>query len=171
MATLDAKWCAWFSGFVDGEASFNITRVKPRPGTYESWTCDFRIKLRNDDRPLLEEIRAMLGCGNVSAKNLAHNRANGGQDRDQAEWYVNRKSDLQRIIIPLLTDYPLRSKKRHDFAIWSEAVDVLCRKAHLGGNFNVLVDIKLRLVASRQYSSHGLQELPNMAIAIKEGQA
>jgi hypothetical protein len=51
----------WFSGLVDGEGCFSIAK------TPWGFRCEFIIKLRADDLPMLEEIQTELGIGRINA--------------------------------------------------------------------------------------------------------
>ena len=101
----------WFSGLVDGEGCFSIAAT-PKAG----WRCDFIIKLRADDRPMLERIRDELDMGRVTEGE--HSSENG---KPWARWTVTRKPDLVRLT-EIFDEFRLRSKKARDYAIWREAV-------------------------------------------------
>jgi hypothetical protein len=101
----------WFSGFVDGEGCFSIAR------TPWGFRCEFIIKLRADDLPMLEAIRAELAIGRINAG--AHSTA-GINGKPWVRYVVAKKTELIRLT-EILDAYPLRSKKRRDYAIWREA--------------------------------------------------
>lgn len=105
----DASVGWWLAGFVDGEGCFFIAR---------SGACSFHIKLRADDRELLERIRATIGHGRVVEKPRT-----SATRHPQLHYVVSNKAGCLAIV-DLFADFPLRSKKRRDFATWSAAVEL-----------------------------------------------
>lgn len=115
---IDRDFGNWFAGFVDGEGSFILQAIILKDG---SRICHPRlsISLRIDDLPILQEIRDRLHCGNITY----------GRDGKffRGSWIVSRAGDLKFIVIPLLEKCPLRAKKKRDFEIWKEAVEIAFR--------------------------------------------
>ena len=109
----------WLAGFTDGEGCFVIRFQKPK---YTK--CFFSIRLRADDIDILQEIQETLGVGQIRlSKEDGHNEVAG--------WQVCAIGDLIHVLIPLFEKYPLRAKKKRDFAIWSRAVRLIHTKFHL----------------------------------------
>lgn len=101
----------WVAGFTDGEGCFVITKTSK--GGY---VCSFHIKLRSDDLPLLEAIRGTFGHGRIASV------ARSSPERHpQAHLRVQTKAGCL-YLVDLFTEFPLRSKKAADFAVWKEAV-------------------------------------------------
>jgi hypothetical protein len=135
----DPEFWAWFAGFVDGEGCFGI--IKSRTGGGHWPQPYFKIAVRADERPILEEIRDRLGCGRVSV------HVPGGTTSNlQLKFELTSLSDCERLI-EVLTAHPLRAKKRHDFATWSEAV---AEKAKRGANPRIW-ELREKLMMGRQY--------------------
>lgn len=131
---------AWLAGFADGEGYFQLRkqnncgwRIEPR----------FRIHLRGDDFPVLQELADAFGGTVRHGKNMEWN--------PQAHWLVSRKADLLR-----LTDYfdafPLRAKKAGDYAIWREAVLIYCEHSGVHPDLFPLAEA---LVAGRAFTPAG----------------
>ena|SRR5271166_2558175 len=103
----------WFTGFADGEGSFTIMSKNgissPR----------FSLTLRADDTAILAELCRCFG-GTICTRTRA-----GTTSNPQSQWYVGSKKDLRRLIA-YFDDFPLRSKKARDYAIWREAVVAYC---------------------------------------------
>jgi hypothetical protein len=97
----------WLAGFIDGEGCFVVSRQRGRPR--------FRIQVRDDDRQILEETIARTGIGRLYA--IAAYRTS----RSQAAWEVGDKAGAARLCV-ILDRFPLRAKKRHDYALWREVV-------------------------------------------------
>lgn len=112
----------YIAGFVDGEGCFalkfrrDIRRERKNQPEYFYWGIEFAVLLRGDDRPLLEGIKATLGCGHISI-----NRS------EAARYAVNRLDDLVNKIVPFFERYPLHGKKRFDYELWREAVQIFKR--------------------------------------------
>lgn len=74
----------------------------------------FAIELDKRDTILLKRIQEFFGLGIISA------RKNG-----KVTFYVQSFSDITHVIIPHFTKYPLLTKKRADFILFSKAVQLL----------------------------------------------
>ena len=104
---------ALFAGLMAGEASFSI---RPNNGG-SSWSCCCGVNLREDDTPLLDELRRTAGCGSL------YRVPARGNSRPQTAWVVNRQRDCRRLLA-YLDDAPLLGKKAGDLALWRTAVEV-----------------------------------------------
>jgi hypothetical protein len=112
MKPIDSNFGHWFSGFADGESCFGVYWTNNRTAYFM-----FKISLRDDDAEVLHMIHRTLGIGRVSfCKN--------GGDNPVANFLVNRLPDLHDCLLPLFRQFPLRSKKRHDFDIFSKMVEM-----------------------------------------------
>jgi LAGLIDADG endonuclease len=106
----------WLAGFCDGEGCFILSwRRSPRSVT---GIAKFVIAPRDDDRPILEEIRAFLGCGTVHAR--FHHAG-----KPQSRISVPRVDDLANVVIPTFERFHLRAKKSRDFHIWCRGVRLI----------------------------------------------
>ena len=115
----------YISGLVDGEGCFalNFRRDKrhERRGNpeYFYWVIKFVIVLRNDDKDLLEKVRNTFDCGHITVS------------KNQARYCVDRIGDLRENIVPFFVRHPLYGKKRRDFLLWTEALDILYQNMQL----------------------------------------
>ncbi|MEW6033228.1 MAG: LAGLIDADG family homing endonuclease [Chloroflexota bacterium] len=116
----------YISGFVDGEGCFSLNfrkdvrhEIKGNP-QYFMWKASFAIVLRTDDIEVLKAIRNTLGCGKVDVTS------------DQARFHVEDLGKLTNTIIPFFDKYPLRAKKKSDFLLWKEAVEILYLHRQMG---------------------------------------
>lgn len=97
----------YIAGFTDGEGCFFI-------GTSG---CQFIIKLRADDRALLELIqKAFGGIGTIRDATTTQ-----GNRQAQIAFIVARHKELVWLT-EFFDTFRLLGKKRHDYAIWREAV-------------------------------------------------
>lgn len=104
----DAGFAYWLSGLIDGEGHFGI-KAHTR-GTHAPF---FALKMRSDERGLLERICRTLGVGTISEERREPN--------PMVKYVIQDKSGCQRLV-DLLDKYPLRAKKRLDYWAWREAV-------------------------------------------------
>lgn len=98
----------WFSGLVDGEGCFYFSVQKGNVG------AGFSICMRCDDAPMLEYINRTLGVGNTGEQITATTVATSFRVGAFADCVALKR---------LFDRYPLQSKKRYDFLLWSEIVE------------------------------------------------
>lgn len=136
---VDEFW-SWFAGFTDGEGSFTI--AVSTVGGKKYLQPFFKIAVRADERPILEEIHRRLGCGRVRV------HIPGAQTSNlQLKFEASAIADCMRLV-EVFERYPLRAKKRHDFAIWAEAV----HEKALNGTSPRLADLRMELMQGRRYN-------------------
>jgi hypothetical protein len=105
----------WLAGFIDGEGCFYMRLGDvSRKGKRTALDIRMTVGLRADERPIIEEILARTGLGRISM-NKAHGRRN-----PEVRWNVSKHSELMGLI-EILDEFPLRAKKRRDYAIWRGA--------------------------------------------------
>ena len=141
----------WLAGFIDGEGCFSVSYNGQRQ-RYPSLKCTFRIALRSDDTPLLEECRRQTGLGVVYRQRPFANQ----KWNPSAMWHVAHKSDSARLI-EILDRFPLRSKKARDYAVWREAVIV--RNSRRGTRYDAAItaqleELRIRLMEGRKWQEH-----------------
>ena len=99
----------WFSGFVDGEACFNVRRQST--GHVQ---VNFTVALRIDDIDVLEQVQRTLGFGGLT------------EHRTKTTWVISYRVGSAAHcmgLVALFRKFPLRSKKRLDFDRWSVIVE------------------------------------------------
>lgn len=108
----------WLAGFVDGEGCFHIDGPLKRSGKRKGgqYSCAFQLNMREDDRPILEEIQKRTGLGKIYGRR-AQNERHGGA----AAWSVFTQAGCVALIA-LLDRYPLRSRKLVVYQLWRSAV-------------------------------------------------
>ncbi len=111
----------WIAGFVDGEGCFSICIQKRRnyhtytPKDFILYLC-FKIRLHSDDVHALEEINRVLGVGNVSISSKV------------AQYAVYNLEDC--IFLSDFFKDKLFTKKRKDFELWCEALEIFNTRKH-----------------------------------------
>jgi hypothetical protein len=150
-ATSDVLFFGWLSGFIDGEGCFVINRNTKR-GVPTGHRCRFALRLRDDDRAVLDAIRECTGLGTVRDDGAYLDR-NG-----QSVWEVSSKADCLSLC-DLLDRYPLRAKKRADYGTWRAAVYAWqqVRGTNAANGNGAIQDelhrLKVELESGRQYIS------------------
>jgi hypothetical protein len=99
----DAGFLPYFGGFFTGDGSFALANRRAR----------VIVKLRRDDRPLLEKFQSTFGMGTV------HDLRPEGQASPAAAWIVHKRADVLRAI-ELLDAAGLRGRKQRQYLAWRE---------------------------------------------------
>jgi hypothetical protein len=100
------------AGLIDAEGYLAIN-----PNNRSGWQCALSINLRDDDRQILVDYREKLGIGT-----LRRVPARNGS-RPQVSWLVTSKSEC-RLMMELLDQHVLRSRKHAEYEIWRDAVSI-----------------------------------------------
>ncbi len=117
----------WLSGFTDGEGCFHLgwivsKRFRPNPN------ATFVIALRRDDEPILATIQSFWQCGRL----YRSHRTMRGKKNFVSIYSVQRIDELARVIVPHFERFRLRAKKRLDYLIWKEAVNLIIHRDRSG---------------------------------------
>ena len=110
----------WITGFIDAEGSFTVNiRKSPRSNT--GWYVEpkFTIGLHKRDRPILEQIKAFLGVGNIYSKG------------SNAVQLCVQSIDNLEAVISHFDKYSLITKKRVDYELWRRVIVLIKNKEHL----------------------------------------
>jgi hypothetical protein len=132
-------------GLTDGEGCFYIN-VRIRNSKWRPLIeTHFYIKLREDNRELLEEVKESLGCGAIYFQK--ENRPNHSSCY---RFEVNSRRDILEIVIPFFEEHPLHGTKRDDFEIFREVAFAIERSDHttLEG-FESIKNMKLQMQKNR----------------------
>jgi len=110
----------WFiSGLVDAEGCFTIG-VSRSSKNIVGWglKLTFKIGLHIKDKALLEQVKNTLGVGNIT------------KDKDLLHYRVESLKDLL-VIIKIFDEYSLITKKRADYLLFKQAINLVLNKEHL----------------------------------------
>jgi hypothetical protein len=107
------------AGFIEAEGSFSIAANNRG----RSWLCGMSLTQRADDADVLGDIVRVTGLGRLYAVPARRT------SRPQVVWSVASKLEC-RELARLLQRYPLRGRKRREFAVWSAAVDRWSESLH-----------------------------------------
>lgn len=129
----------YLAGLTDGEGSFN-SNVK-KTGRGYSLEASFKITLREDDSDIILLIREMLGFGYIV--HYKHSNAS----KPSTTFETSRHADSMRLV-ELFDKYPLRAKKKRDYAIWREFV---LERNNPHPDINKLIALSDEIVKVRKY--------------------
>jgi hypothetical protein len=109
----------WVAGFVDGEGSFNVPIRRERDRGLP-WRVSLSFNVSQIGRELPELLRSVFGVGTV-------------RDRGDGIHYfeVTRPRDLFERVFPFFEQFPLRSPKEGDLAIFREIAELVLSGRHL----------------------------------------
>ena len=156
---IDKAFGYWLSGLTDGEGCFGINIWKRKNLNYAGFTPYFQISQRADppNQVALELIRNTLKVGVIYPSYCKGKLP-------LSRFVVRRIAENYEVIIPLFTTYPLRTKKRLEFELWSKAVKYLYdtratnayKMMHRSldereARYNYCLQIKQELEAVRQF--------------------
>src|SRR3989339_1764006 len=117
----------YVSGFIDGEGCFTISISKHRTKKLGiDARIYFEIELRDDDRDILQSIRETIGCGRIYT--LSYERYGW---HPHVELKISSMEEITQKLVPFLSKYPLRAKKRFSYACFLEAIEIFKKKEHL----------------------------------------
>ena len=115
-------------GLTDGEGCFYVNirlpdkrfkRSKPGIETH------FYIKLREDERSLLENIQKFFKCGAVyfqKEKRENHSPC--------YRFEINAQKDIHDVLIPFFDEHPLKSSKKNNYQIFRQIALMVKSKKH-----------------------------------------
>jgi hypothetical protein len=143
--TQDDGFFHWLAGFIDGEGCFRIQKEK-RGGYY---ACQFSLKLRDDDRAILNECVCRTGAG------IVHRMAAYRTSKPGVRWAIQSRADCWKLAT-ILDRYPLRAKKAHEYAIWRQALETWTtmqrgNRWHGPRDWSPMIAFKAQLEAWRVY--------------------
>lgn len=132
----------WFTGFTDGEGCFFIARNLR--GGFRYFRPSFCLTLRDDDGEIIRDLCRAFG-GAVRHTTRGPNTA--PTERLKFAWSLSRKEDLCGLVA-YFDRFPPRGKKRHEYPIWREAVNLYVTGS---GKSPGLPDCHAALLAARAY--------------------
>ena len=111
----------WVTGFVDAEGCFSAGTAEVSNPLKWKVRTSFEINLHEKDKEILYKIQSYFGVGAIYHR----------PDRKKSVYRVSNVNYIKDIIIPHFTKYPLISKKRIDYLLWSEVIKLILNKDHL----------------------------------------
>lgn len=116
-------------GLTDGEGSFTAYLHPPRKiGRYFTnhyrVECHYYIKLREDELPLLKEVKKFFNCGNIYLqKDKRENH------RDCYRFEISSYEKIREVVIPFFQKYPLHGiNRKNDFNLFCNIFKIVGNK-------------------------------------------
>lgn len=111
-------------GLLEGDGSLLISiSVKPDNLTGYRVRLSFSIALHVKDIKVLYEVQKYLGVGSVEADN---------KEKDVYRFIVRSRTELERVILPLLRTHPMvLAKRAHDCSLFLRALELMLKKEHI----------------------------------------
>lgn len=110
----------YLSGFSDGEESFNISLINREKDYKHGWKISLCFNISQKDDTIPKLFKNSLGCGRIRYR------------KDGICYFDVRKTeDLLNIVLPFFNKFPLLSKKKKTFLIFSKALEIVNKKEHL----------------------------------------
>lgn len=125
----------YIAGFADGEGSFNVS-VKKRTDYQNGWKFSASFNISQKDRVILALIKKILGCGTLRER------------KDGVIYYeVTNINSLHDKIIPFFSKFNfLSQRKKKNFSIFKQIVELMSEKAHLEeGGFKKVLKLRSKL--------------------------
>jgi hypothetical protein len=121
------KLSNWIVGFVDGEGCFSVSIFKNRTSKYGFQVMlEFVVTQGQKSINVLEDIKSFFGCGSIFV-----NRRYDNHKEHIYRFCIRSLKDLDEKVIPFFKDNPLRTSKRHDFALFCKVVEMMRNRHHL----------------------------------------
>ncbi|TAK94571.1 hypothetical protein EPO05_06175 [Patescibacteria group bacterium] len=124
-------------GLTDGEGSFcmHLSQNATRRNKAE---FRFFLKLIEDDKPILDELKRYFGCGNVYFQK--DNRPN---HHHCYRYEVSNRNELWNIIVPFFKKHCLQLvTKKRDFDLFSKALAIVMESEEYSDRMTELVSIR-----------------------------
>ena len=107
-------------GLVDGEGSFNV-RINRQPTRRAKVELKFSLKLRHQDKPVLDALQQFFGCGKVYIQN--DRRENHSLCyRFEVQ---NRKEIIEKIVPFFEANPPQAPSRKLDFELFKKITELL----------------------------------------------
>lgn len=117
----------YVSGLVDGEGCFSASIGRRPDDGYIRCNASFDLALRADDQAILEWLaKTYLSCGSL------HYVVPSGSSCPKVQFRVAALQDHLRYLVPHFDKYPLRAKKRKDYEVWRQLVQLLAENHYSG---------------------------------------
>jgi hypothetical protein len=129
----ESELAPYLGGLFTGEGHLSISTGR----------CRVTLKLRDDDRPLLEAIAVATGLGGIYATGAYRT------SRPAAAWNVHRRDEMPHAV-ELLERCGLRGRKLREFDVWREAA-LEVAKPRVRRSQLTIDDAEARMSAIRTY--------------------
>lgn len=138
----------WILGFVEGEGCFYVKISNYATNKYII-SLKFILSQHARDHFLMNSLIKYLGCGRLEETPII------------SRLVITKFEDIQQIVIPFFSKYPLIGSKKHDLSDWLRVAELMKNKAHLTKEgIDEINSIKLKMNSGRESSD--LANLDNL---------
>ena len=149
------KTLGWIVGFVDGEGTFSLSVFRNKTSKL-GWQVfpEFVITQRENGLKALQEAKQFFDCGQIYV-----NRRFDNHRVPIYRYCVRNIKDLRNKIVPVFQRFPLKTSKKTDFNLFSEALDLMDAKKHLASQgIKLLAEIAERMNRKKRSAFLGSSE-------------
>jgi len=140
---LDKKFIEWFVGFTDGDGSFSICKC----GKY--YKLQFSLSQSYYNMRILYYVKSKLGYGNVTKY----------EKTKMANFRINDRKVLAKIIFPIFDQYPLLTSKYFYYLRFKQAYQILEDSSLTTEQKNKKIELLLKLPLPVDYTSPVINKL------------
>ena len=150
------------AGCFDLQFRRDVKSKRTNSPTYYSWKAQFAIAAKIDKEKFLREIQNTLNCGRI-------HYITGTQLR----YSVQAVDELCNIVVPFFETNQLSGKKKQDFELWAEAINIIYRNkgkkinAWSREDFQALIDRQEAMLKYKVKKTQASKWLP-MAQSVAE---
>lgn len=129
----------WVAGFVDAEGCFFVKSLYNKNNELR-FVLGCQITQHSRDSLLMHKICSFFNCGRVEVSRMIYDN-----------YIVTKLLDINKIIIPFFTNFPILGSKRKDFEGWAEVAKLMTSKAHhTKDGCDKILKIKLQMNTFRE---------------------
>ena len=140
-------------GLVDGEGCFNVRVNRQRRRARVE--LKFSLKLRHQDKEILEQLKSFFDCGNIYIQ-----RDKRPNHEICYRFEVNNKKDIINKIIPFFERYPLLSIKQKSFRLFAKIIEMVIKGKHrTNGGIKQIIKLAYQMNANGKYRLKSQKEL------------
>lgn len=112
----------WLSGFVTGEGNFDV-RISTSKSVKIGYVVMLRFRLYQHERDLnlMKLIISYLGAGKIEKI----------ENKQVINIIINKKTDINNIVIPFFEKYNVLGNKQLDFIDWNKVANIINKGQHL----------------------------------------
>jgi hypothetical protein len=111
----------YVSSMTDCEGHFSLTYTKDKRLSIPMFPqAAFVIGMRADEIFILRTIQSFFGCGHIYFMSPGR-----PQENPKVVFKISKTLDLWQIVVPHFEKYPSLAKKKEDFRIWRDGVELI----------------------------------------------
>ena len=109
----------WVAGFADAEGCFFVKSLYNKNNELR-FVLGCQITQHSRDSLVMQKICSFFNCGRVEVSRMIYDN-----------YIVTKLPDINKIIIPFFTNFPILGSKCKEFECWMDVAKLITSKAHL----------------------------------------